>query len=341
MRFWKGKAKTIAITSKVLNFAGCLLLATAISTVFSSPARAVVFTQETFSTHQSSGASSQVVLNPATLSQMQTHQFDLGHGRQLEIQTNLPSSRQYELSEVAAVVRDCYQYLEAETGRTVDGGVLLYLLQFPQRPRYYKFSVEVPDSSQWNEVRVALLDEDQPLLGRRASRHVTEFLFDTLPHELTHSLLANTPTVRHDLDGKRSCGTRWFIEGVCEKMAKGFGAAAYAQGHSGSTITSGRNSSFPSEVQQKIWTWGQESGFEPAQETRCYELARWLVSAWCSEIELSRLLEVMHGSGGDTDGEDLLTLLAETTGWQESRLLYRAHILHQEFLVPLQMSQLR
>lgn len=111
----------------------------------------------------------QTIIDPESMQDMRTWTYDLGAGRRLEIQTNLAASRQVEIDSLAVVVDRCYNFLEVASGRQVPGGVLLYLLQFPETPRYYRFQADVEDSSDWNEVRIALLNTTQPLLGPGAA----------------------------------------------------------------------------------------------------------------------------------------------------------------------------
>ncbi len=288
-------------------------------------AAAVVFTQEAMGCRSDGSLLPQTVIDPDSMQDMRTWTYDLGAGRRLEIQTNLAASRQVEIDSLAAVVGRCYGFLEVASGRRVPGGVLLYILQFPQTPRYYRFQANVDDSSNWNEVRIALLNSTQPLLGPGASGHVSELIYDTLPHELTHSLLSIIPTVRHDLDGQPPQGTRWFIEGVCEKLAKDFAAsespafwrtALRARNLDGAFIRP--------ELGLMVWDWGQSSEMAWADESDLYGLSMLLVEAWLEFMELDQLLDLMSRRGGDLAGADLRILLGELTRIDRFQLLARA-----------------
>ncbi len=105
-------------------------------------AGAAVFTQETFGIDLEGNALPQTVIDPASWRDLSVHQYDLGAGRHLEIQTNLALTRQAEIDSLAAVVNRCYVHLESATEREIPGGVLLYLLEFEQRPRLYRFQTE-------------------------------------------------------------------------------------------------------------------------------------------------------------------------------------------------------
>ncbi len=221
-------------------------------------AEAALFTQEAVGRSPSGHPIPVTVIDPGSMPDLGNRVYDLGYGRRLEIRTNLAPGRGAEIDSLAAVVQRCYAYLEATSHRPVPGGVLLYLLEYPERPRYYRFQAKVADSADWNEVRVALLNSGQPLLGRDASPHVTEFIYDTLPHELTHSLLTVVPTVRHDLDGQKAQGTRWFIEGVCEHLAKGFAVSESPNFWRSALAARRLNSVFlHPELRSMVMNWGQ------------------------------------------------------------------------------------
>lgn len=265
------------------------------------------------------------LIQPATMPHKQDLDFSLGQGRKLRIETNLPPTRNPEIEQLAGVVQRCYQYLERETGRTIPGGVMLYLVQFEQRPRCYRFSAETDDADGWAQVRVALLDANQPLLGTGASAHVTEFLYDTLPHELTHNLLMVKPTVRHDLDGGPTLGTRWFIEGVCEKTAKGFSAQEDPAFHRQALRDRNIEAVFSHpELKTMVWHWGQNDHLSWSDESDLYGLSLLMVTAWCEYVALPDLLARMSAEGGTLDGTDLINLLQTTSPLNRSQLLARA-----------------
>lgn len=306
-----------------------------------APASARIFTQEAVGYDFDGTPLPVTVIEPESLQDLGVRSYDLGSGRRLEVRTNLTSDRAAELDSLANVVQRCYVHLEAASGRTVPGSVLLYLLQFPERPRCYRFQAHTDDEDDWNEVRVALLETGQPLLGRGASRHVTEFVYDTLPHELTHSLLTTVPTIRHDLDGQGSQGTRWFIEGVCEKLAKDF-AAKEAPEFWRDALHSRRVQwvfTRPS-LCMKVWQWGQDSDLPWSDESDLYGVSMLLVSAWSQHIALDELLALMAGRGGDIHGRELTNLIRETTPFGRGQLLAEARNLGRR-LQPAQDLTLR
>ncbi len=301
-----------------------------------------IFTQEAKRYCTSGLAQDCIVIEPDSLHNLSTWSFDLGQGRKLDIQTNLPQTRYGEIDLLASVIQRCYYFLDTNTGRTVPGGVLLYLIHYPQRPRCYRFQVEVPDSESWAQIRIALLDSDQPLLGAGSSPHVTEFLFDTLPHELTHSLLECVPTVRHDLDGETSQGTRWFIEGICEKMAKDFSLEESPVFHRKALARRNLDSIlWREDLCSMVWQWGQSSTFPWSDESNLYGLSMLLVTAWSEQIELSDLIALMSSRGGRYNGDALIELLMETTGFDKSSILQRAKMFARQRPVSSPLSLLQ
>lgn len=279
------------------------------------------------------------IVDPDSLEYLNILPCDLGSGRTLEIRTNLPSSRHEEIFSLAEVVRRCYSYLEQETGRVVSGDILLYLLQYPQRPSCYRFEVEVADSEPWNQVRLALMNTGQPILGPGASPHITEFIYDTLPHELTHGLLNSTPTVRHDLDGQESLGTRWFIEGLCEVMAKGFSQLESPDFHRASLQRRNLNRILEDgDLGSMVWQWGQSSEFSWDDESDLYGLSMLLFTSWTNHVELIDLLALMSQRGGDFNGEGLLELLVETAGVEPWELLMEAKGIARQVSRPVSLS---
>jgi hypothetical protein len=303
------------------------------------PATAAVFTQEAVGYGPDGAPLPVTVINPAARADLRIQNYALGSGRTLQIQTNLAVERTPEIASLAAVVRRCYAHLETASGRSISGGVLLYLLQYPERPRYYRFQVDTADTESWTQVRVALLNTGQPLLGPGASPHVTEFVYDTLPHELGHGLLTGTPTVRHDLNGQASQGTRWFIEGVCEKLAKGFAAQEAPAFWREALHARGVHRAFAQpELCAWVWDWGQASALGWSVDSDLYGFALLLVTAWTQDIELPELLALMSARGGDLDGEGLRTLLRETTHAGRSRLLAEAQLISRRFLPSADLS---
>ncbi len=337
--------RTASLSSTWLNarFRGLSLpILMACCVLFSgSPVFSKVFSQEAVRYAPGGTQRELTIIDADSLGHLDILPFDLGSGRILEIRTNIPSSRGEEIKALAGVVHRCYNFLESETGREVSGNVLLFLLEYSQRPSCYRFEVEVPDSSPWTQIRVALLDSGQPLLGSGASSHITEFIYDTLPHELTHNLLNLIPTVGHDLDGKKPLGTRWFIEGTCEKMAKEFSQIESPEFHRKALQRNNLNRVLMGpEMDGMVWQWGHSSAMDWSDETDLYGLSMLLVSAWTREVELRDLIALMSHRGGGFDGDGLDGLLWETAAMDPDDLMLQAKGIARQLTTKIPLSML-
>lgn len=280
------------------------------------------FTQEANGRDDRGYALPMVDLNPANLPGFQQARFSFSDKSFLEIHHNLPADRAPELSDVAGVVQRCFQSLEQKTGRRLTGGVLLYILHYPERPRAFRFHAEVSDDAPWKEIRVAFVQGDEPLLGPGSSPHLSTLLYDTLPHELGHDLLAAQPTVRHDGWGAPPVGTRWFIDGVCELLAKDFAREenpeAWQRALSRRRVETLEQRPYQGAM---VYSWGMSEGYSPLDESDLYGWAYRLVQCWDERFPLAELLKIMVERGGGFDGEGLEELLRETAGLTGAELL--------------------
>ncbi len=301
------------------------------------PASAREFTQEAFQYRSDGTVLPAVEINPAKMTGLTRYEYDLGRERHLSIRTDLDPGHHGELEQIAETVRYCYRFLETRAGRPVTGNVLLYLLEYSERPRCYRFHTEVADDSGWNQIRVALVSSREVDSGLLEASHVSEFLFDTLPHELTHGLLEIEPTVRHDRDGEPPVGTRWFIEGLCEKWAKDFcrseAPREWRRGLARRHLD--RPPAHPGS-EDTIWSWGRTATPDWPLESDRYGLAMLLVQAWSESISPRTLLARMTAAGGNLDGAALIDLLRETTGRSREDLLRRALVLRSRLTIPAQ-----
>jgi len=256
-----------------------------------------------------------VQLRVDDFSGFRTVDFPLGRGRLLRLRTDLPADRDAGLASVADRVRRCYDHVERATGRTVRGGVLLYLPAFRDPPATYAFRAEVADRTRWSQVRLALLDVDDPRCATPADPALADLLLDTLPHDLGHELLAAAPTIRHDLSDGRGRGTRWFEEGVCEVLAKSFAAAedpaAYGR------LLAQRNVDQVMDrggVRAELLGWSEHAPLPPSLESDLYGAAFLTVRRWTDAVPLAHLLDRLNRAGGDRDGHDLLEMLQRDLG---------------------------
>lgn len=268
------------------------------------------------------------IIDPEGMRDLSEHRFELGDERTLVVRTNLAAADRTDLPAVADIVRRCYAFLEEETGREIEGGVLLYLLRFAELPLAYEFRVELADRGSWNQVRLSLLREGETLTGPRASRRLNEMLYGTLPHELTHGLIAAAPTVRHDVLGKPSAHSRWFVDGICEALALRF---AYSEDPVlGRRMLADRGIDRVLKlevVRSSVFRWGSRDGWSHDVESDFYGAAMLLVSVWLESESLADLLAELSAAGGDHDGSELKRRFARATGLTSDEALARAALL--------------
>jgi len=276
-----------------------------------------------------------VEIDPESLDGLTELTFDLGAGRRLRLRTDLPADRLAGADALAARVRRCYAHLEAATGRRVAGGVLLYVLGFDPPPRAYACRAVLDDGAAWSQVRLALIGPGETLSGPRVSPHLDELLLDTLPHELGHHLLDARPTVRQDLDGRPPAGTRWFVEGVCESLAKAFAAREDPEAARGLLALRGveRVMSRPT-VRGRLLGWHAGAPLSPDLESDVYGAALLVVRVWEAARPLPSLLAGLAATGGDHDGGALLGMLREDTGLEVVEVMERAAALGRRLLAP-------
>ncbi len=315
-----------------------LIFATAALLLLSIPAMAaadssvfaVSFSQQVVSLDPSGRPYPAVAINPEQMEGIERHDFDLGRERRLQVVTNLPSPETRGLNEVAQVIMRSYDYLERATGRSLGKGVLLYLIELDAIPLSYKFEAAYPADSHWSEVRLALIRKGEPLVGPYASADLTELIYDTIPHELGHDVLASIPTLLHDIDGRPSYHTRWFIEGVCEILAKGFARRENAPSlrrfletrKVGTVLGDPR-------VRSQLFYWSQENGYDMGLESDLYGASMLMVMAWAEQVGLPALLDRLSQCSTDLCGPDLVSLMTATTGLGEEQLFERGYQLGQ------------
>ena len=182
----------------------------------------VIFSQEVFALAADGGKLTSVTVDPLEMENLRRLDFELGRGRTLRIETNLADAERRGLAGFVAKVRECYEHVEGFTGRPLDGNILLYLIGFDEVPISYSFQATYSASDPWLEVRLVMVEEGDLLSGNGIAPQVADFLYDTLPHELGHDVLNRIHNLEHDVDGRAFFQTRWFIEGICEYLAKTF-----------------------------------------------------------------------------------------------------------------------
>lgn len=304
-----------------------VLLSMPVSVLASMGAGAVeiMFSQEIVSIDASGKPYEATIIDPATMSGMSNHDFDLERGRRLRLVTNLTPGRQADLQQVAQVVKRSYDFIEKMTGGTLNKGVLLYLLEFETLPLSYRFEATYSSDSPWQEVRVVLFNRGERLMGSTGSAELAELLFDTLPHELTHDVLADISPLLHDIDGEPSHYTRWFIEGICELLAKQF--AQYVAPETLPRFLAMRNVDEVlgnPAVCNALFSWAQQNDNGMALESDLYGASMLLMMAWTESVELPRLLARINQCSTPQCGFDLELLMETTTGSSRREIVERA-----------------
>ncbi len=300
------------------------LCTTATSAANNQPA--IIFSQDVIAINADGSLLPPVKIDPQEMAGMQMHDFDLGRNRLLRIHTNISNAEERGLNDVADTVKRCYNYIEATTGLQLKRGVMLYLIELDEIPYAYTFRTTYEDASQWGEVRLALVDRSAPLGGRHAPASLSDLLYDTLPHELGHDVLDGIPQLLHDLDGGTSHHTRWFIEGTCEVLAKGFSrrevpalSRRYLSLRNIDTVLEGM------QMRTDLLKWAQNNDNGMVLESDLYGAAMLTMMAWTESITLNELLEQLATRSEPVHGSDLLALAQKTTGIGAEEMLNRAH----------------
>ena len=303
-----------------------LLLATLVGAAAAETQPTMIFSQDVVAINPDGSLYPSVNIDPHSLGGMQTHDFELGKERILRIQTNLRDAEERGLENVATTIKRCYSYIEKMTSKQLKHGVLLYLVELDTLPMAYSFKASYHDTSQWEEVRLVLIERDTPLIGENASSNLNDLLYDTLPHELGHDIFDTMPHLLHDIDGGAIHHTRWFQEGVCEVLAKGFSHREaphlyrryLALRHVGTVLTEPR-------MQTSLLNWQQNNQNDIVLESDLYGAAMLVLMAWTEFIPLDELLDHIEKSDGQINGADLVAMLQKTTGISLQDMMARAN----------------
>lgn len=286
---------------------------------------AVIFSQDVVAVNADGSLVPSVTIEPASLDNMQTHDFELGRGRLLRIETNLRNADQRGLQDVAEAVRRCYRYIEASTGLTLRRGVLLYLVELEEHPLAYSFRAAYKDPAQWGEVRLALIEPGALLSGPKAPASLTDLLYDTLPHELGHDVLETLPQLAHDISGQPSQHTRWFIEGICEVLAKGFSSQEVPELHRQFLALRQVDTVLAEpRVQEAMLTWAQHNDNGLVQEADLYGAAMLTMLVWTETVPLTGVIERVAVRNRTVRGADIVAMMQEMTGRGTREMLQHA-----------------
>lgn len=309
-----------------------LVLALPVQASLSRDAVEIMFSQEIVAIDASGTPYQPTIITPASMPGMASYDFDLEQNRTLRVVTNRHTGQGKNLQQIAQIVKKNYDFIEKTTGGHLEKGVLLYLLEFDELPIAYRFEATYRADTPWQEVRVVLLNRGETLLGPGGSAELGELLYDTLPHELGHDVLADISPLLHDIDGSTTHHTRWFIEGVCELLAKQF--ARQQAPDAGSRFLAMRNIdevlNSPA-IRNAIFNWAQQNDNGMALESDLYGAAMLVLMAWTENFELPELLARLNQCSTPQCGFDLELLMETTTGLSRPEVIKRAQQIGERF----------
>ncbi len=311
-----------------VTFPFCILLLFAFTlSVSANVSPYVTFSQEITGFDESGAQYPTVAINPASLEGMRTHTFALGQAQKLVIETNIHDAETRGLDKFAETVRRCYRFVEKESGRTLNENILLYIIEFPAVPEYYSFQMSFAENeADWGEVRLVLVQKNDPLHGPSAPETIHELLYDTLPHELGHDMLNSISNLQHDIDSKPSYHTRWFIEGVCELLAKKFSRFEIpalwenflARRHINTVLDNPR-------IRDEIFQWAQENSNSPTLESDLYGAAMLVLVRWSRIIGITHILIKIQEQEEPLAGAELVTMMESSIGLSRDKILDQGH----------------
>ncbi len=235
----------------------------------------------------------------------------------LEIRSNVPI-REREWIEIHELVQDIYRHHEAATGFPIEAGVLLHIIEVETVPRSYRFSASYTDGA-WSHVTWAIVRHGQHVIhGPDSQLH--EVLFDTLPHELGHTILAAmVPSVpadtRSTLFGAKTYHNRWFLDGVCEFLAKGFAKSQNGEAF-GHYLRLRKPGTVLSriDVRREVFRWEQHGSLTPELDSALYGAAYLLLELWTENVPLDQLLMQLAAKDRRLVSGDLIRMLGRAVG---------------------------
>ncbi len=292
----------------------------------------VIFAQERIAIDSSGNPYPIVSIKPDQIQGMKRYQFDLDAGKRLAIETNGSNVNERGLDLLAKTVSRCYRYIEKQSGKTLHKGIRLYLIELDKVPYSYKFEVTLPGQElPWAEVRLILIQKGAPLYGNDAPSTLTEMLYDTLPHELGHDIMAGISTLQHDIEGQPSFYTRWFIEGACELLAKGFAHQEFP--HLWRQFLADRNVDSVlgnQQVRNHIYKWTNESAGGCRLESDLYGASLLLLMHWTEKVNFESLLKRLTEHVVPLDGARIVKMMETDLGLDRDHTLDHAWLLGQQ-----------
>ncbi|MDX1776998.1 MAG: hypothetical protein R3297_10475, partial [Desulfobulbales bacterium] len=151
-------------------------------------------------------------------------------------------------------------------------------------------------------------------------------------------VLGGIANLRHDLDNRPSFHTRWFLEGVCELLAKKF-SRLEAPDLWGRFLARRNVDSVlaDTQIRKTIFRWAQENRNSPALESNLYGAAMLILIRWSEEISVRELLALIQRQDKPLVGADLLTMMETSTGLSSENILDQGHQLGRR-LLPLALQ---
>lgn len=251
----------------------------------------------------------------------------LDGSRRLVVRSNDPTVGADDLEEMRALVAAAYLHLESATGRRIARDVLLHLLLLDEVPPAYHVEMRLPqDANPWSFVGFVVLPKSAMADPARLRGELDTMLYDTLPHELGHQLLRPIANLPHDNSREPSFGTRWFIDGTCEWLAKDF-ARSYDRDVWERELKKRRADRILGEpgIRESLFAWPQEDGGDQdGRDADLYGAALLVVGEWVAAQPLREILDGIERSDRRMDGAALKARMLEVTGHDEATLLDRA-----------------
>ena len=294
----------------------------------------VIFSQEITAFDESGTQYPTVEINPASMAGIKTFTYALGQLHKLVIETNISDGENRGLTQFAETVQRSYQFVEEESGRTLNENILLYIIEFDTVPEYYSFQMSFSErDTQWGEVRLVLVQRNAPLHGPGASEAINELLYDTIPHELGHDVLSTISNLQHDIGNRPSYHTRWFIEGVCEVLAKRFSRSEVpylweeflAMRHVDTVLAN-------TMIRDTIFQWSQKNANSPVLESDLYGASMLVLLLWSRETGVNSILTQILEQEKPLVGSELVSMMESATGLSRDMILDGGYQLGKDIL---------
>jgi hypothetical protein len=129
------------------------------------------------------------------------------------------------------------------------------------------------------------------------------------------------------IDGRPSYYTRWFIDGICELLAKGFTRQEnpqllhrlLAMRNIGSVMERGR-------IRDQVFIWEQNNSLSMAIESDLYGAAMLLMTVWTERVPLDVLIGQIRAQEKPLDGYVLRAMLEAVVGCNVDQVCQHAEL---------------